>query len=322
MALVLNPGTGHVSPQYHLVFDDEFSTARHLRAGTVPQNWRELVESSSFSSTEEQYSLADTWLNQNALHPDDPDSAPLNSASLSPPPPSVSDVEISAPAPSPSVSGGASSGTSSAESPSFVSEEEVSRLVSEGATSPAPSQVPACGGDDLKMPEFVNLETAGLRHLARIKKQKKKRLSQFNFFNYFGGSNLYVHLSKHQKSMDSITSPAGQFFFTLSVAYMNYLNMHFDGTFNIFSTLAYAALNDLNDVYTYREMLKQPDVSKFVEAMIKEVMDHEERRHWICVPRSKIPKGASTILGIWSFKRKRLPSGEIMLSWRYATMGH
>ena len=60
VALVLNPGTGHVSPQYHLVFDDEFFTVCHLRAGTVPQNWRELVESSSFSSTEEQYSLADT----------------------------------------------------------------------------------------------------------------------------------------------------------------------------------------------------------------------------------------------------------------------
>ena len=60
VALVLNPGTGHVSPQYHLVFDDEFFTVCHLRAGTVPQNWRELVELSSFSSTEEQYSLADT----------------------------------------------------------------------------------------------------------------------------------------------------------------------------------------------------------------------------------------------------------------------
>ena len=68
---------------------------------------------------------------------------------------------------------------------------------------------------------------------------------------------------------------AGQSFFTRSVARIHHVNMHFDGTFNIFSTFAMAALNDSNDVYTYREMLKQPDVSKFVEAMIKEVMDHE-----------------------------------------------
>ena len=91
---------------------------------------------------------------------------------------------------------------------------------------------------------------------------------------------------------------------------MNYLNMQFDGTFNIFSTFAYAALIDSNDVYTYREMLRKPDISKFVEAMVKEVMDHEERRHWICVPRSEIPNGT-----IWSFKRNRLPSGEI-LKWK------
>ena len=102
---------------------------------------------------------------------------------------------------------------------------------------------------------------------------------------------MYYSLSKHRELMDSIGSPAGQSFFTRSKAHMNYFNMYFDGTFNIFSTFAYAALNDSNDVYTYREMLKQPDVSKFVEAMVKEVIDHEERRHWICVPRSEIPKG-------------------------------
>ena len=38
VALVLNPGTGHVSPQYHLVFDDDFTTVWHLRAGTIPRN--------------------------------------------------------------------------------------------------------------------------------------------------------------------------------------------------------------------------------------------------------------------------------------------
>ena len=80
-ALVLNPGTGHVSPQYHLVFDDEFTTVRHLREGTVPCNWKELVLSSSFSSTDEQYSLNDTWLNQNSLDPEDPNSVPPVSAS-------------------------------------------------------------------------------------------------------------------------------------------------------------------------------------------------------------------------------------------------
>ena len=62
-------------------------------------------------------------------------------------------------------------------------------------------------------------------------------------------------------------------------------------------------------------MLKQPHAAKFVEAMIKEITDHEDRKHWIGIPRSSMPKETKTILAIWSFKRKRLPSGEI-LKWK------
>ena len=52
VALVMNPKTGLVSPQFHLVFDDNFETVPHLRAGTVPENWVELVtKSTQFSGT-------------------------------------------------------------------------------------------------------------------------------------------------------------------------------------------------------------------------------------------------------------------------------
>ena len=43
VALVMNPKTGLVSPQFHFVFDDNFETVPHLRAGTVPDNWSDLV---------------------------------------------------------------------------------------------------------------------------------------------------------------------------------------------------------------------------------------------------------------------------------------
>ena len=36
--LVLNPKTGLVSPQFHVIFDDCFTTVPHLRKGTVPPN--------------------------------------------------------------------------------------------------------------------------------------------------------------------------------------------------------------------------------------------------------------------------------------------
>ena len=44
VALVLNTITGHVSPQCHVVFDDTVSTVEHMSKGTVPGNWKNLVE--------------------------------------------------------------------------------------------------------------------------------------------------------------------------------------------------------------------------------------------------------------------------------------
>ena len=38
VVLVLNPKTGLVSPQFHVVFDDDFSTVPNLRAGSMPIN--------------------------------------------------------------------------------------------------------------------------------------------------------------------------------------------------------------------------------------------------------------------------------------------
>ena len=47
VALVLNTRTGHVYPQYHVVFDDTLSTVEHMRNDTVPVNWKKLVEEHS-----------------------------------------------------------------------------------------------------------------------------------------------------------------------------------------------------------------------------------------------------------------------------------
>ncbi len=45
VSLVLNPRTGHVSPQFHVVCDYDFTTVSYLRTATVPPHWAELVQS-------------------------------------------------------------------------------------------------------------------------------------------------------------------------------------------------------------------------------------------------------------------------------------
>ena len=57
----MNPKTGLVSPQFHLVFDEIFETVPHLRAGTVPEKWLDLVTNSIEKSTEGFYDITKTW---------------------------------------------------------------------------------------------------------------------------------------------------------------------------------------------------------------------------------------------------------------------
>ena len=60
VALVCNPTTGRVSPQYHVVFDNDFTTVPYMEAGTLPPNWEDLVKYTSGVATTKYVDLADT----------------------------------------------------------------------------------------------------------------------------------------------------------------------------------------------------------------------------------------------------------------------
>ncbi len=62
VALVLNPCTGHASPQFHVVFDDLYSTVSYIEKSEVPPNWAIFLENSREKVTEEDYNLAKMWL--------------------------------------------------------------------------------------------------------------------------------------------------------------------------------------------------------------------------------------------------------------------
>eukprot|EP00957_Ditylum_brightwellii_P191740 14596807-Ditylum_brightwellii.AAC.1 len=53
-----DPKTGHVSPQYHVVFDDEFYTVPYLQSSKPPPNWIDLVQNHTECATEESFNMA------------------------------------------------------------------------------------------------------------------------------------------------------------------------------------------------------------------------------------------------------------------------
>ena len=65
MALVLNLKYDFIRPQFHLVFDDEFTTVPYLKGSIEPPNWPHLIKYVSENSTDDQENLSYEW-----LHPD------------------------------------------------------------------------------------------------------------------------------------------------------------------------------------------------------------------------------------------------------------
>ena len=59
VAMVLNPYTGLVSPQYHIVFDDHFQTLPGLRGTEIPDSWKNICKHNSTNSddTDKRFTL-------------------------------------------------------------------------------------------------------------------------------------------------------------------------------------------------------------------------------------------------------------------------
>ena len=58
--------------------------------------------------------------------------------------------------------------------------------------------------------------------------------------------------------------------------------------------------------------MKQGDKLAFIDAVEKEISDHEKGGHWSIVHRDNLPNKARPIKAIWCFKRKRKPDGKLL----------
>lgn len=69
VALVFGIKTGRVSPQYHVVFDSDFTTVPFMEQGEEPSNWADLCQHLSESYINEAVNLAEDRLHQGSLDP-------------------------------------------------------------------------------------------------------------------------------------------------------------------------------------------------------------------------------------------------------------
>ena len=148
VSLVLNLKTGLISPQFHVIFDDEFTTVPYLHSDHSPPNWHSLVSTSTENATTDQKDLTYDW-----LHPDK-----INPLSLDFSPP-------------PLVSEGATSDTTD------VHDDSIRKNIgtaSEGDTSLSNYQSMRGSGIPTGDTSFVNLDSLGLRRSARVAQNPRR----------------------------------------------------------------------------------------------------------------------------------------------------
>ena len=389
VALVFNPSTGFVSPQYHLVFDDDFSTLEYVRKQVHPPHWSILVEQSSHRATVNDFSINDeTWdIKETSRHvPRIPTSANRTNSSNVPTTsfspvithsgsadPNTESVSSARPTPVTNIAPSAPlvrnfsadssdvvhdstssvcplatsdvttnvptdhDSSSSAlrvrfrenddyvlpSEPIPLSEGEHEHRLVDSANASSPETTPTSvheGGHSAQtpfsegaqaqssphfgMPDFKNPDTIGLRRSSRTPKPR----TIASLFLLFGLMTIspFVESIPTVAPVASVVTSAQR-----TLTYFSDLTKNIDGTINYLNpvTQVFSSVQD-NDTYTYRQAREQPDFIEFVKAMKKEIDDHHNRKHWKIIKRSA-HNNPRTILAIWSFKRKRLPNGQV-----------
>jgi hypothetical protein len=98
------------------------------------------------------------------------------------------------------------------------------------------------------------------------------------------------------------TSTTQKSTFSKAINSFHWVNLLYDGTINCFSTVAQSSVIS-DKTFTYKQAMHEKDYHEFVNAMIKEVDNHENRNHWTIMHHCDIPMDTKTIMSIWSFKR-------------------
>ena len=261
VALVLNPKSLIVSPQFHLVFDDEFSTVPYMKNGEVPPHWKDLVEHSAEIVSDEEFDLATTWANEylnnssSAVTENEEDRSKLL---LNHHPDAVE---------------------SEKETPITTDEEDEEGPVA----TPIPEALDENVTDPLLFPTLPDLNSLTCRRSTR----RRVEPDRFGYFAKQVYSVFVAGLLMTATIANACQEMSPRTMVQRACLHVEKINTHFDGTINSFhyAFSSMASAGD-NDVYTLKEMLKQEDKNDFIQAMVKEVDDHTTREHWDVVPRS------------------------------------
>jgi hypothetical protein len=322
--LILNLQTGSITAQFHVVFDDHFSTVTSLeREIDPPDHWADLcLENTTYIPIEPTvdgttHFLDDDWLTlderemksrsinrsdaiRDAISPGDPISSSLDGSILS-----TNDQDVLPSVPLlPSVSLPLTVATPSVSPPSVtVVGPSPSVVVPASGFRASESTLPVSRVDIMSPTPRASLPisvpttdvSSNLRRSTRINRGQRitPRYIDEAYSVLAIGANASSSVCKHN----------------IQLAYLGELQTCPDsGLVNISDSRVYVASRRGHDPDnpTFQQAMHGPDASEYIAAMKLEIHTLVQQRTWVSVPR---PTKKNVLKGTWAFKLKRLPDG-------------
>ena len=305
--LVLNLTTGSISPQYHVVFDDEFSTVPSIDVNEDPPTfWNDLdLESQSqriYLDPESPHQLHEEWLTPDELEERRRTNNRQRHVRQIFPPLTGSSTDNTTPAPIP-----ASTQITPSNTPTAVPTE---LPVSEGVQSSSTTQQP------------VVPEPNSHRRSNRLNPTSPRRSSRSSKGTH---ENRYIP----EAFLTSVLDPSRNHNDRI-LAYNAELHSDLNtGSYLGSDPRCYAAKHRLDDPDnpSYNDALSGEHAQDYEEAMIKEITQLIKQRCWDPILRSKVPPSDTgqrrpILKGTWAFKLKRSPDGSpLKFKARYCVRG-
>ena len=87
-----------------------------------------------------------------------------------------------------------------------------------------------------------------------------------------------------------IPEPRTYIYFSRVLKHLEDVNTLFDNSINVFHAMMFAANQEHNETYNFKDMLRHDDCQQLIDKMMVEVNAHEDRDHWNLIKRKKLPR--------------------------------
>ena len=284
--LILNTQTGLVSPQFHLIYDDDFDTVK--RDVKFKSLWQIKARLQTRTQNNQSQDLLPTFSDRHTQNYSPPQADPNVHDMFQVP---WMDVEArQQPLPAPAI---AARGTDNVPAANYIPEPSTGHS-QDGSTQQPDAPIAPAPDMDTEVEDTASPATR-TRSGRVIQRNRRFFDSKVYAFHVFLRTFESTYERNHELLQPNRVS-------TSQNGSMARVAQHIFGN---------VASSRDPDTMTLDEALRQPDRDEFIKAMHKEIDDHVRRKHWKVVHKSVVPKGRIPIPMVWSMKRKRNPIGEI-----------